>query len=236
MRDLFQASLYQTIALDPPWPEHGGGQVPRGADHHYDTVKTHDMARIVRSMGGWNPDPAGCSVWMWTTVTSLPDALALVDDLGARYVSHCVWVKAEDSTLGQLLSRLIHEVASVIRDKVFDAATALMLHVPHALIGGRRVVIPQHAGIGQHFRCAHELLLFASIGDARVPPTERRMPSVIFAPRPCHPGTRKPRHSAKPPEAYALIETHDLGGRRAELFARDPRVGWDVFGNEVARV
>ena len=40
------------------------------------------------------------------------------------------------------------------------------------------------------------------------------------------------RHSQKPEEFYALIEAISQGPR-LELFARQEREGWDVFGNEV---
>ncbi|BDA84989.1 DNA methyltransferase [Aureimonas sp. SA4125] len=39
-------------------------------------------------------------------------------------------------------------------------------------------------------------------------------------------------HSRKPEEFYQLIETLVPDGRRADIFARQRRVGWDSFGNE----
>lgn len=48
--------------------------------------------------------------------------------------------------------------------------------------------------------------------------------SVIEAPR--------GRHSEKPEEAYRRIERVSPGPR-LEMFARAPRDGWDVWGNEV---
>jgi N6-adenosine-specific RNA methylase IME4 len=40
------------------------------------------------------------------------------------------------------------------------------------------------------------------------------------------------RHSEKPAEFYSLVETLSPGPR-LEMFARHPRDGWDVWGNEV---
>ena len=31
--------------MDPPWYETGGGKIKRGADRHYDLVKTPDLPR-----------------------------------------------------------------------------------------------------------------------------------------------------------------------------------------------
>lgn len=40
-------------------------------------------------------------------------------------------------------------------------------------------------------------------------------------------------HSRKPDEFYSLIETLTPGARRADVFARQERPGWDGFGNEL---
>jgi N6-adenosine-specific RNA methylase IME4 len=79
-------------------------------------------------------------------------------------------------------------------------------------------------GLGQYMRHAHEWLLLGTRGDAMVPEPADRMPSVIFAPR--------TRHSEKPQEAYTLIERASPGPR-LEIFAREPRDGWTVWGNEI---
>ena len=79
-------------------------------------------------------------------------------------------------------------------------------------------------GLGQYMRHSHEWLLLGTRGDAMVPEPADRMPSVIFAPR--------TRHSTKPQEAYDLIERCSPGPR-LECFARTPRDGWTVWGNEV---
>lgn len=44
---------------------------------------------------------------------------------------------------------------------------------------------------------------------------------------------RPPRKAAKPPEAIALFERISPEQRRLELFARESRDGWDVWGNQV---
>ena len=39
------------------------------------------------------------------------------------------------------------------------------------------------------------------------------------------------KHSKKPNKFYELVET--LGNNRIDLFARNKRSGWDVWGNEI---
>ena len=79
-------------------------------------------------------------------------------------------------------------------------------------------------GLGQYLRGGHELCLFGTRGQACVPEPGDRMPSVIFAER--------TKHSAKPQEAYDVIERVSPGPR-LEVFARNERPGWSVWGNEV---
>lgn len=80
-------------------------------------------------------------------------------------------------------------------------------------------------GLGQYLRGRHELLLLAVRGSGPAARTARRdLESVIEAPRGAH--------SVKPQRAYDLIEARSQGPR-LELFARQPREGWTVWGNEV---
>lgn len=77
-------------------------------------------------------------------------------------------------------------------------------------------------GTGFWVRGCSELLLIATRGKPAVPPPAERMLGLL-APR--------ARHSQKPEDVYFLAERHS--GPRLELFARDHRDGWDVYGNEV---
>ena len=45
--DIFNINKkYKTIYADPPWMETGGGKIKRGADAHYDLMKTKDIMRL----------------------------------------------------------------------------------------------------------------------------------------------------------------------------------------------
>jgi len=45
--------------------------------------------------------------------------------------------------------------------------------------------------------------------------------------------TKKDKHSKKPHKCYALIEKLYGSIDKLEMFARDKREGWDVWGNQV---
>lgn len=78
-------------------------------------------------------------------------------------------------------------------------------------------------GLGQYLRGAHELALLGVRGDAMVPATGDRMPSVVFAP--------KAKHSEKPQATFDVFERCSPGPR-IEMFARKARPGWEAWGNE----
>ena len=101
--------LYKTIAMDPPWMERGGGKVKRGADRHYPLVPTAKLPDVIKGSGLYYPDlDEGCSLWMWATANFLGDAIWLMRELGAQYVTNAVWVKEGPPGLGQRF-RMMHE-------------------------------------------------------------------------------------------------------------------------------
>lgn len=76
---------------------------------------------------------------------------------------------------------------------------------------------------GYYYRGATEHILFCVRGSLRLqgPPA----PTAILTPR-------IGNHSQKPEESYRMIEEQSVGPY-LELFARRPRPGWSVWGNEV---
>ena len=84
---------FRTILLDPPWNERGGGKIKRGADKHYELLKTPDIIRVVLQSEHWNNLDENAHMYLWTTNNHLEDALHVMKSLGFRYVTNIVWVK-----------------------------------------------------------------------------------------------------------------------------------------------
>lgn len=85
---------------------------------------------------------------------------------------------------------------------------------------------PDGRGVGFYFRNTTELLLFGVRGkNARTLAPGRRQVNILK--------TMKREHSRKPDEQYDLIESCSPGPY-LELFARGPRPGWAVWGNQSA--
>ena len=83
---------------------------------------------------------------------------------------------------------------------------------------------PDRRGVGFYFRNVTELLLFGVRGkNARTLPPGRSQENILCS--------QKREHSRKPDEQYKLIESCSFG-ERLEVFARGPRDGWTVWGNQ----
>ena len=75
---------------------------------------------------------------------------------------------------------------------------------------------------GFHHRT--EFCLFGYRGKIEMYPRRKAIPTCIVA--------KSERHSAKPSEFYDMVSV--FGSPRLDVFARNERGGWDVFGNEVS--
>jgi N6-adenosine-specific RNA methylase IME4 len=73
------------------------------------------------------------------------------------------------------------------------------------------------------FRWNAEFILVGTLGKKDMFPKSKLIPAVFQA--------ENIRHSQKPERFYKLIEP--LGENRIDIFARQKREGWDVWGNEV---
>lgn len=79
-------------------------------------------------------------------------------------------------------------------------------------------------GMGYYARQQHELLLICTRGKLPVPEPASRPRSVFRE--------RRGKHSAKPAAFYTLIEDMYPEFDKIELFCRNPRPGWAVWGNQ----
>ena len=78
-------------------------------------------------------------------------------------------------------------------------------------------------GTGRWAQSGHELVLLGVVGRPRY----FLLPSIFD-------GIAR-EHSRKPDEFYGIIAKKTPGLRRADVFAREKREGWDCWGNEVGK-
>lgn len=115
------------------------------------------------------------------------------------------------------INRYLPDAFDVIREWGFTYSTTL--------VWAKK---PMGGGLGGCYGLATEFCLFARKG--RCPASARVGRNWFEWKRPYKNGY--PHHSAKPPEFYTMVESVSPGPR-LELFARVPRAGWDVWGDEV---
>lgn len=80
-------------------------------------------------------------------------------------------------------------------------------------------------GTGYVLRGAHEPFILATRGEPKI--ASKSIRSVIMAPL--------RENSRKPDEAYAAAEALMPRGRKADVFTRERRSGWESFGDEVGK-
>lgn len=86
------------------------------------------------------------------------------------------------------------------------------------------VWVKDRIGMGYYVRGAHELLLIGKRGTPTMPVPANRPKSWLQAAR--------LKHSAKPPVFFGMIEMMYPDLSKLEMFARENRPGWDVWGYE----
>ena len=130
-------------------------------------------------------------------------------------------------------------VSSFVWNKCDDRIPSMMQRQRGGPRRDRQRPLRRKMGLGQWQRTEHEHLFVCRRGSIGVPPPSHRHRSTIYAPR--------GRHSAKPEEAWRVIESTsagivgDLGFLSSvhgycgtEFFARTARPGWRAFGNQLA--
>jgi N6-adenosine-specific RNA methylase IME4 len=90
---------YKTYLMDPPWWERGSGKIKRGADRHYDLMKTEDILTTLMSFDVFEKT-GSAHLYLWVTNNFLKDGLWLMGMLGFDYKNIITWAKTK-SGLGQ---------------------------------------------------------------------------------------------------------------------------------------
>jgi N6-adenosine-specific RNA methylase IME4 len=163
-----------------------------------------------------------------------------------RFLNRTGKVAPEHQRLNRYDTMTVEEISAIPVASVMAAKAHCYLWVPNALLReGLEVLaawgftyksnIVWHKirrdggsdgrGVGFYFRNVTELVLFGVRGSMRTLQPGRRQVN-LFA-------TRKREHSRKPDELYDIIEACSPGPY-LELFARYPRDGWEVWGDEAA--
>lgn len=104
--------------------ECGGGKIKRGADNHYQLMKTSQIINLpIKQLA----DGDGCHLYLWTTNNFLIDALSVIEAWGFEYITTITWMK-DKIGLGQYYRGMT--------EQCLFASTKLRL--PYKIIDGKR--------------------------------------------------------------------------------------------------
>lgn len=156
-------------------------------------------------------------------------------------------IAPEHKRLSRYSTMTIDEIANLPVATIVNDTAHLYLWVPNALLAeGLRVMDhwgftyktnliwykirkdggPDRRGVGFYFRNVTEMILFGVRGkNARTLQPGRRQENII--------SSRKREHSRKPDEQYDIIQSCSPRPF-IELFARGPRKGWFVWGDQAS--
>ena len=154
-------------------------------------------------------------------------------------------IAPEHKRLSRYQTMNLQEIKRLPVEEIVEDTAHLYLWVPNALLAAGMEVMnswgftyktnliwykarkdggPDRRGVGFYFRNVTEMILFGVRGkNARTLQPGRSQENMIIS--------RKREHSRKPDEQYDLIEACSPGPY-LELFARGPRQGWAVWGNQ----
>lgn len=107
------AGTFRALYTDPPWPEHGGGQIQRGADRHYPLMKVDEIAAL--PFGDWCAPDAHC--YLWVTNNFLEDGFRVLRAWGFRYVTKVDWIK-DKAGLGQYFRGMSEPCLFAVRGRL----------------------------------------------------------------------------------------------------------------------
>lgn len=110
-------------------------------------------------------------------------------------------------------------------EEAFDVLRAWGFQFSTCLVWAKS---PMGGGLGGAYGISTEFCLFGRRGKLA---TTARVRGTWYSWKRLYDERGKPRHSAKPPKFYAMVESVSPGPR-LEMFARDPRSGWDRWGNQ----
>jgi N6-adenosine-specific RNA methylase IME4 len=245
---------YATIVADPPWPYDDGAtqwnrEKQRTGFLPYSSMSVEQIAALpVADLAA-----PGAHLYLWTTNRYLRDALGIVELWGFSYSTTIVWCKEPrgKGTTGRYVittefiihaqapenrpPRAVQRAGAIIK-AAREAAGLTRAEVFHRIRGGKKTGIVNNWELDiclpneDDWRRLQDLLpTLAGVPRPEVPPPSPREPVNLARLDSTWFQWKRAAHSTKPPAALDTIEQVSPSPY-VELFARQPRLGWDHWG------
>lgn len=213
---------FLTVYVDFPWKHNNYGMKKHGAAkaHYPELSLAEGIALPVDRIA--HPKRAACFLWCTGPKGAEGAHKILLEAWGFRCVTKVFsWVKVERACVGCGHDWDDHLSAEDLRGQCFNGTCVCKHFVPKPYTGTGNYTL---GGV-------EDVWLGIRGGGFSKGRLEVGIRGTVLHPLPCYPGTRKPQHSAKPEEFARRIERL-FPGPYVELFARRPREGWALHGNQ----
>jgi N6-adenosine-specific RNA methylase IME4 len=249
------ALTYRTIVADPPWPyPQGFNGWGKRRELPYEAMPLEEIAALPV------PDLAapGAHLYVWTTNRYLPETLSIVEMWGFVYTCTLVWAKppgqkGQGGRFAITTEFIVHAAApseskpprrvqraGAVIKAARESTGLTRAELFHRVRGGKWTGLVNNWEMDiclpsdEDWQKLQQILpALVDTPRPQVPKAEPRESAPYFR----HPSTwwQWPvgKHSEKP-EAFQDLVEQVSPGPYLELFARRRRLGWDVWGNEVA--
>lgn len=107
---------YDTVEIDFPWPENGGGKIKRGADAHYPTMTLRQIYSMAEKIGKLGAENSHC--YLWVTNNYMLHGFYVLQLMGYRFVTVVTWEKEGRMGLGQYFRGCTEHILFAVRGKV----------------------------------------------------------------------------------------------------------------------
>lgn len=224
--------VYRVISADNPWEHANYSQLGHGAAKAvYDEMPLEVLAGMPV---GELAHPEGALLLSWCTGAQEADGAhkLVAEAWGFRLCTRLLtWVKVYESCVACGHAWDSHAAPGPAED--LPGACGVALRRSHATCSCPGFIPRARRGPGSYSMQGTESLWLGTRGDTPWSESRARrdIPETLFAPCPTIPGTKRPRHSAKPARARERIEAlWPEATPRLELFARERAAGWAAWG------
>lgn len=195
---------YKLLLCDPAWKYNDkAASGNRGAEFKYPCLTLQQLINMKNYVDSIGEDD--CVLYMWTTGPMMPDAIELMSAWGFKYKTVAfTWIKTNKNPI---YADPLHQT-----------------YLQTIKVGDTICTSGDFLSMGHHTRGNAEFVLLGVKGKG-IKRINASVRSTIISPI-C-------KHSQKPTDVHKRLEMLYGDVSRIEMFAREPRDGWDVMGDEV---
>lgn len=132
---------FSGVMIDPPWAEFGAGKIKRGADKHYEIIKSwQEIVRVIQTSGVWDDVGEDAHLFLWSTSNHEAQAHKVIDALGFRHFQSIPWTKPGNMGIGRYFRGCHEPLMFAVRGKGMEVRSPDNTMRSDYLVGAPRIV------------------------------------------------------------------------------------------------